>query len=140
MPVPSRRQLVSLALLGLWAAAVVAAVTWQHPDFWTAPYDYYREARFFRERGRLPKALEVMDKALRRDPETKEARYAIVQAEDELASINMAIGASYGGVPSLTATSGPGLSLMTEAITLHIDGMTCSSCAEHVRQALEKLE
>ena len=33
----------------------------------------------------------------------------LVQAEDELASINMAIGGSYGGVPSLTATSGPGL-------------------------------
>jgi mercuric reductase len=28
---------------------------------------------------------------------------------------------------------------MTEAITLHIDGMTCRSCAEHVRQALEKV-
>jgi 2-oxoglutarate ferredoxin oxidoreductase subunit alpha len=44
----------------------------------------------------------------------------LVQAEDELASINMAIGASYGGVPSLTATSGPGLSLMTEAIGLAV--------------------
>jgi 2-oxoglutarate ferredoxin oxidoreductase subunit alpha len=43
---------------------------------------------------------------------------ALVQAEDELASINMIIGASYGGTPSLTATSGPGLSLMTEAIGL----------------------
>ncbi|HXQ30458.1 MAG TPA: 2-oxoacid:acceptor oxidoreductase subunit alpha [Steroidobacteraceae bacterium] len=43
---------------------------------------------------------------------------ALVQAEDELASINMIIGASYGGVPSLTATSGPGLSLMTEALGL----------------------
>jgi 2-oxoglutarate ferredoxin oxidoreductase subunit alpha len=42
----------------------------------------------------------------------------LLQAEDELASINMIIGASYGGVPSLTATSGPGLSLMTEAIGL----------------------
>lgn len=39
-----------------------------------------------------------------------------VQAEDELASINMCIGASYGGTPSLTATSGPGLSLMIEAL------------------------
>ncbi len=39
----------------------------------------------------------------------------LVQAEDELASINMILGASYGGVPSLTATSGPGLSLMIEA-------------------------
>lgn len=43
---------------------------------------------------------------------------ALVQAEDELASINMVIGASYGGVPALTATSGPGLALMTEAIGL----------------------
>ncbi|MHB1201345.1 MAG: 2-oxoacid:acceptor oxidoreductase subunit alpha, partial [Polaromonas sp.] len=44
----------------------------------------------------------------------------LLQAEDELASINMIIGASYGGVPSLTATSGPGLSLMTEAIGLAV--------------------
>ncbi len=44
----------------------------------------------------------------------------LVQAEDELASINMALGASYGGVPSLTATSGPGLALMTEALGLSV--------------------
>jgi 2-oxoglutarate ferredoxin oxidoreductase subunit alpha len=44
----------------------------------------------------------------------------LVQAEDELASINMIIGASYGGVPSLTATAGPGLSLMTEALGLAV--------------------
>ena len=42
----------------------------------------------------------------------------LVQAEDELASINMIIGASYGGVPALTATSGPGFALMTESIGL----------------------
>jgi 2-oxoglutarate/2-oxoacid ferredoxin oxidoreductase subunit alpha len=42
----------------------------------------------------------------------------LVQAEDELASINMIIGGSYGGTPSLTATSGPGLSLMMEALGL----------------------
>ena len=42
----------------------------------------------------------------------------LLQAEDELASINMVIGGSYGGVPALTATSGPGLSLMIEAIGL----------------------
>jgi 2-oxoglutarate ferredoxin oxidoreductase subunit alpha len=42
----------------------------------------------------------------------------LFQAEDELAAINMIIGASYGGVPSLTATSGPGLSLMIEALGL----------------------
>ena len=44
----------------------------------------------------------------------------LVQAEDELASVNMIIGASYGGVPSLTATAGPGLSLMTEGIGLAV--------------------
>ena len=45
---------------------------------------------------------------------------ALVQAEDELASINMALGASYGGVPALTATSGPGLSLMIESLGLGV--------------------
>ena len=44
----------------------------------------------------------------------------LVQAEDELASINMIIGASFGGTPSLTATSGPGLSLMIEALGLAV--------------------
>lgn len=43
---------------------------------------------------------------------------ALVQAEDELASINMAIGASFGGRASITATSGPGLALMVEALGL----------------------
>ena len=45
---------------------------------------------------------------------------SLLQAEDELASINMIIGASFGGVPSLTATAGPGLSLMTEGIGLAV--------------------
>lgn len=44
----------------------------------------------------------------------------LVQAEDELASVNMIIGASYGGIPSLTATSGPGLSLMMEGLGLAV--------------------
>jgi len=44
----------------------------------------------------------------------------LVQAEDELASINQIIGASFGGKPSLTATSGPGLALMTESIGLSV--------------------
>lgn len=42
----------------------------------------------------------------------------MVQAEDEIASVGMLVGASYGGIPSMTATSGPGLSLMTEIIGL----------------------
>lgn len=45
---------------------------------------------------------------------------SLLQAEDELASINMIIGASYGGVPSLTATAGPGLALMAEGIGLAV--------------------
>jgi 2-oxoglutarate ferredoxin oxidoreductase subunit alpha len=45
---------------------------------------------------------------------------ALVQAEDELASINMIIGASYGGTPALTATSGPGLALMAESLGLAV--------------------
>ncbi len=44
----------------------------------------------------------------------------LVQAEDELSSINMALGASYGGVPALTATSGPGLALMIESLGLGV--------------------
>ena len=42
----------------------------------------------------------------------------LLQAEDELAAINMIIGSSFGGAPALTATSGPGLSLMIEALGL----------------------
>lgn len=53
-------------------------------------------------------------------PALEQVGGVLVQAEDELASINMALGASYGGVPSLTATSGPGLSLMTEALGLAV--------------------
>jgi 2-oxoglutarate ferredoxin oxidoreductase subunit alpha len=42
----------------------------------------------------------------------------VVQAEDEIAAIGMVLGSSFGGVPSMTATSGPGLSLMTEMVGL----------------------
>jgi len=57
-------------------------------------------------------------KRFRTDPETGKATYAIVQAEDELASIGMAIGAGWAGARSMTATAGPGLSLMSEFIGL----------------------
>ena len=53
-------------------------------------------------------------------PRLNDAGGTLSQAEDELASINMAIGASFGGIPSLTATSGPGLSLMIESIGLAV--------------------
>ena len=49
----------------------------------------------------------------RTDPDTGKARYAIVQAEDELASIGIVIGAAWNGARAFTCTSGPGISLMT---------------------------
>lgn len=52
------------------------------------------------------------------DPDTGKNRYAIIQAEDELASIGMVIGAGWNGARAFTATSGPGISLMTEFIGL----------------------
>jgi len=51
---------------------------------------------------------------LRTDPETGRATYAIVQAEDELAAIGTVIGAGWAGARAMTATSGPGISLMSE--------------------------
>jgi 2-oxoglutarate/2-oxoacid ferredoxin oxidoreductase subunit alpha len=55
---------------------------------------------------------------LRTDPETGKARFAIVQAEDEIASIGIVVGAGWNGARAFTATSGPGISLMTEFIGL----------------------
>jgi 2-oxoglutarate ferredoxin oxidoreductase subunit alpha len=54
----------------------------------------------------------------RHDPETGKATYAIVQAEDELASIGMALGAGWAGARAMTATAGPGISLMSEFVGL----------------------
>jgi 2-oxoglutarate ferredoxin oxidoreductase subunit alpha len=54
---------------------------------------------------------------LRTDPDGK-ARYAIVQAEDEIASIGIVVGAGWNGARAFTCTSGPGISLMTEFIGL----------------------
>ncbi|GAB3658967.1 2-oxoacid:acceptor oxidoreductase subunit alpha [Ramlibacter alkalitolerans] len=55
---------------------------------------------------------------LRVDKDTGQHNYAIVQAEDELASIGMVVGAGWNGARAYTATSGPGVSLMTEFIGL----------------------
>ncbi len=52
------------------------------------------------------------------DEETGKNKFAYVQAEDELASIGMAIGANWNGARAFTATSGPGISLMTEFVGL----------------------
>jgi 2-oxoglutarate ferredoxin oxidoreductase subunit alpha len=52
------------------------------------------------------------------DPETGKTRYAIVQAEDEIASIGVVVGAGWNGARAFTCTSGPGVSLMQEFIGL----------------------
>ncbi len=54
----------------------------------------------------------------RRDPETGESNYVILQAEDELAAIGMVIGASWNGARAFTSTAGPGISLMNELLGL----------------------
>jgi len=51
---------------------------------------------------------------LRKDPETGKATYAVIQAEDELSAIGMAVGAGWAGARAMTSTSGPGISLMSE--------------------------
>src|SRR6267143_993838 len=48
------------------------------------------------------------------DSKTGERRIAVVQAEDELAAVGMAIGAGWAGARAMTSTSGPGISLMAE--------------------------
>ncbi len=50
----------------------------------------------------------------RKDPETGERRYCVIQAEDELAAIGMVLGATWNGARAFTPTSGPGISLMSE--------------------------
>jgi 2-oxoglutarate ferredoxin oxidoreductase subunit alpha len=52
------------------------------------------------------------------DPQTKENRFAILQAEDEIAAVGMAVGAGWNGARAFTATSGPGISLMQEFLGL----------------------
>ena len=66
----------------------------------------------------LAEAFTAYCQDLRVDPETGKARYAIIQGEDEIASIGMVVGAGWNGCRAFTATSGPGVSLMTEFIGL----------------------
>ncbi len=66
----------------------------------------------------LAEAFEQHAAKLRHDPDTKRNRFAVLQAEDELAAIGMVIGAGWNGARAFTATSGPGLSLMQEFLGL----------------------
>lgn len=56
--------------------------------------------------------------SLRRDPESGKMTCMVVQAEDELAAVGMATGAGWAGLRSMTSTSGPGVSLMSEYLGL----------------------
>jgi 2-oxoglutarate/2-oxoacid ferredoxin oxidoreductase subunit alpha len=66
----------------------------------------------------LADAFTTYCRRLRVDPDSKKSKVAIIQAEDELSSIGMVIGAAWNGARSFTATSGPGISLMQEFLGL----------------------
>lgn len=63
-------------------------------------------------------AFERFASRYRIDPETGKKNYAAIQAEDELAAIGIGIGAGWNGARAFTATSGPGISLMSEFLGL----------------------
>jgi 2-oxoglutarate ferredoxin oxidoreductase subunit alpha len=66
----------------------------------------------------LAEAMIAYLNRMRIEPDTGKATFAVVQAEDELASIGMAIGAAWAGARAMTCTSGPGVSLMAEFVGL----------------------
>lgn len=66
----------------------------------------------------MPEALIEYLPEFRQDSKTGKDTYVVIQAEDELAAIGMAVGAGWSGLRSLTSTSGPGISLMSEYLGL----------------------
>jgi 2-oxoglutarate ferredoxin oxidoreductase subunit alpha len=66
----------------------------------------------------LAEAMQEYAPTLRTDPQTGKLTVAIVQAEDEIAGVGIAVGAGWMGARAMTSTSGPGLSLMAEYIGL----------------------
>ena len=66
----------------------------------------------------LAEAFTDYSESLRVEEETNKNKFAIIQAEDELAAVGMAIGANWNGARGFSATSGPGISLMSEFIGL----------------------
>ena len=66
----------------------------------------------------LMEAFKMFCERYRVDPNTKEKKYCIIQAEDELAAVGMVIGANWAGARAFTSTAGPGISLMEEFIGL----------------------
>ena len=66
----------------------------------------------------LMEAFKMFCERYRVDPVTKERKFCIIQAEDELAAVGMVIGANWAGARAFTSTAGPGISLMEEFIGL----------------------
>jgi 2-oxoglutarate ferredoxin oxidoreductase subunit alpha len=66
----------------------------------------------------LAEAFQFYCSKMRVDKETGKNKYAIIQAEDELASIGIVVGAGWNGARAFTSTSGPGISLMSEFVGL----------------------
>ncbi|HIK71666.1 MAG TPA: 2-oxoacid:acceptor oxidoreductase subunit alpha, partial [Gammaproteobacteria bacterium] len=66
----------------------------------------------------LAESFSDYSEKLRKEDESQKNKFAIIQAEDELAAIGMTIGANWNGARGFTATSGPGISLMSEFIGL----------------------
>jgi 2-oxoglutarate ferredoxin oxidoreductase subunit alpha len=66
----------------------------------------------------LPESLNEYFPLLRKDPKSGKNTFVSLQAEDELAAIGMVVGAGWAGLRSMTATSGPGLCLMSETLGL----------------------
>ena len=66
----------------------------------------------------VAEAFEQHANKLRIDPQTGQKKFAFIQAEDELAAIGIVIGAAWNGARAFTATSGPGVSLMSEFLGL----------------------
>jgi len=66
----------------------------------------------------VAESFEQYANRLRVDPECGRRRFAVIQAEDELSAIGIVIGAGWNGARSFTATSGPGISLMSEFLGL----------------------
>ena len=66
----------------------------------------------------LAEAFEQQANRTRVDPESGEKKFAIIQAEDELAALGIVTGAGWNGARAFTATSGPGISLMNEFLGL----------------------
>ncbi len=101
----------------LAAGAAAAAKRWQISGNEAAGYGAIRGGIRFVAAYPITPATELLEWMA---PALVKVGGTLLQAEDELASVNMAIGASYGGVPSLTATAGPGLALMAEGIGLAV--------------------